>query len=247
MISPAPATPHVRLHVWGVPSRAIPSAVTRMGAHRISLRRMAGRPDGPTFSKLLGTARPTTFTPTASDPNHWALLTVWRSPDDADAFDDSPIARSWQLIADQTLRISMMPLASIGKWSGQTPFGTPEPRRHDGAVAAITRARVRPMKVRDFWNQSAKVAQAVSGAEGLILTTGIGEAPVGLQGTLSLWSSSAAMNQFARHDPVHLEAMDRTPTDGWYAEEMFARFAVDDVRGTFVGIDVAARIAEARS
>jgi hypothetical protein len=216
-----------------------------MGAHRLALRRLAARPQGPTFSKLLGTAKPTTFTPSASDPRHWALLTVWRTAADADAFDDSAVARSWQLIADQTLRLSMTPLASIGRWSGAEPFGQPAPRRHEGPVAAITRARVRPTKVRAFWDQSARVARAVEGAEGLVMTTGIGEAPVGLQGTFSLWSSVEAMNRFARLDPVHLEAMERTPTHGWYAEELFARLSVDQAHGTFVGMDVAALLSAA--
>lgn len=242
MTTPPATAPQVRLHVWRVPSSAIGSAVARMGAHRLTLRRMHARPDGPTFSKLLGTAKPTTFTPTASDPHHWALLSVWRTPDDAAAFDDSTLARSWQLIADECLRLEMTPLASTGKWSRREPFGRPSPERYAGPVAAITRARVRPTRVRAFWQQSAEVAQAVAGANGLVLTTGIGEAPVGLQGTFSLWSSVEAMNQFARHDPIHLEAMARTPTDGWYAEELFARFAVHAAHGTFVGMNVADRI-----
>ena len=40
MTSPAPADPHVRLHVWGVPNKAIPGAFARMGSHRLSLRRI---------------------------------------------------------------------------------------------------------------------------------------------------------------------------------------------------------------
>jgi hypothetical protein len=239
-------SPVVRLHLWGVPTQSIASAITRMGSHRAALRRMARRSDGPTFTKLLGTAKPTTFTPSASDPRHWALLSVWRTASDADAFDDSTVARSWQLIADQTLRLSMTPLASTGRWSGAEPFGNPVPRRHNGPVAAITRARVRPAKVRTFWAQSEKVARSVAGAEGLVLSTGIGEAPVGLQGTFSVWSSAEAMSRFARHDPAHLEAMERTPTDGWYAEELFARLSVDTAHGSFVGMDVPALLTTTR-
>lgn len=234
----SPTSSEVRLHIWRVPTRSMGSAFVRMGTHRTALRRMARDAHGPTFSKLMGTARPTTFTPAASDPHHWALLTVWGDTADADAFDDSPMARSWHLIADETLRLSMTPLASRGLWSKREPFGAPTPRPHDGPVAAITRARVRPTRLRSFWEQSSKVAGAIAGAPGLVFATGIGEAPVGLTGTFSLWSSTQQMNDFARQDPVHLEAMARTPTDGWYAEELFVRFAVNDARGTFVGTDV---------
>ncbi len=70
---------------------------------------------------------------------------------------------------------------------------------------------------------------------GLRLAVGIGEAPVGLQGTFSLWSDAAALQEFAHRRPAHTAVVARTATEGWYAEELFARFAVLDVRGTYAG------------
>jgi hypothetical protein len=230
--------PHVRLHLWGVSTGRVASAFARMGSQRLPLQRLQRDPHGPTFAKLLGTARPTTFTPRDSDPRHWGLLTVWHSASDADAFDDTSVARSWERIADEAARIAMTPLASRGRWSGREPFGAPAPRRYDGPVAAITRARVRPTRLRSFWHHSAMVATSLADHDGLLLATGIGEAPVGLQGTFSMWRSVADMNTFARTDARHLEAIDRTPLEGWYAEELFARLSIDAVRGSFAGISL---------
>ncbi|HEX5492963.1 MAG TPA: monooxygenase, partial [Mycobacteriales bacterium] len=80
------------------------------------------------------------------------------------------------------------------------------------------------------------VAGQLRTAPGLLLALGIGEAPVGVQGTFSLWRSSGALHDFAyRCGTAHAEVVRRTPTSGWYAEELFARFAVLDVRGTIDG------------
>jgi hypothetical protein len=71
--------------------------------------------------------------------------------------------------------------------------------------------------------------------DGLRLAVGIGEAPIGLQGTFSLWDTSRHLTEFAHRRAPHLEAVRRTAELGWYAEELFARFAVLDVDGTFQG------------
>jgi hypothetical protein len=71
--------------------------------------------------------------------------------------------------------------------------------------------------------------------DGLELTIGIGEAPIGLQGTFSLWRSAAALNEFAYRRPAHTDVIQRTDRERWYAEELFARFAVRSVSGTFAG------------
>jgi hypothetical protein len=60
---------------------------------------------------------------------------------------------------------------------------------------------------------------------------GFGEAPIGWQGTVSLWRSAADLTAFAYRHPVHRAVIARTPTDRWYAEELFARFAVLGISG----------------
>lgn len=74
-------------------------------------------------------------------------------------------------------------------------------------------------------------------AGGPTLAIGIGEAPIGLQGTFSVWPSLAAVRAFAYRRPAHAAVVRRTGEVGWYAEELFARFAVLDGHGTVDGRD----------
>jgi hypothetical protein len=70
------------------------------------------------------------------------------------------------------------------------------------------------------------VAAALPGAPGLVAAFGVGEAPLGWQGTISVWRGAADAAGFAYRQPEHLAAVADTPVVRWYAEELFARFAV---------------------
>jgi hypothetical protein len=69
------------------------------------------------------------------------------------------------------------------------------------------------------------------------MAVGIGDAPIGLQGTFSVWESSAALNRFAYTRSPHVDVVRRTGTEGWYAEELFARFAVVSSHGSVAGVE----------
>jgi hypothetical protein len=81
------------------------------------------------------------------------------------------------------------------------------------------------------------VAAALREQPGLRLAVGIGEAPVGLQGTFSVWESAAALRGFAYAGAAHAAVIERTVPERWYAEELFARFAVEAAEGTVDGRD----------
>jgi hypothetical protein len=66
---------------------------------------------------------------------------------------------------------------------------------------------------------------------------GIGEAPLGLQGTFSVWDSSAALAEYAYRRTSHREAIRETERSGWYTEELCARFALVQTTGTLAGAD----------
>lgn len=233
-MSDAPGVPAlVTLHLWGVPTRAVPAAFLRMGLHRSALRRAGG----PVFAKLLGTGDGRTFTVRDADPHHWGLLATWRDPGDAAAFELGAVARSWGRIASERLRVDLRPLSSRGEWAGRRPFGDPDPDApaYAGPVAAVTRARIAPRQLLRFWRSVPPVSADLHRSPGLRLALGVGEAPVGLQGTFSLWHSGSALTEFAHRRPAHVEAVRRTAELGWYTEELFARFAVLDIDGTFEG------------
>ncbi|KXK58572.1 monooxygenase [Micromonospora rosaria] len=217
----------VTLHVWRVSRGALPRALLRMARDPRRLRAT----DGVRFGKLLGTGTGTGFGPGDADPTRWAALTVWADPAAAARFDTSPVGRAWARIATSTVRVDLRPLASRGEWSGRRPFGDPAGGRVTGPVLALTRARLRPTRAATFWRAVPPVAAALHAAPGLLARFGVGEAPVGWQGTVTVWREPADLVGFAYRHPEHRAAITRTASERWYAEELFARFAVRDVVG----------------
>lgn len=234
--APDPVPDLVTLHVWRVGSGRVPWALARMGLDRSRLRRTPGV----RFAKLLGTGDGRTFTVRDSDPHRWAALVCWARAGDAAAARRAGVLADWQQVAEESWRVDLRPLTSRGRWSGRAPFGAPPPGRSAGPVAAVTRARLRPARAASFWRAVPAVSADLHRCPGLRAAVGIGEAPVGLQGTFSLWDSAAALRDFAHRRPAHTEVVGRTPREGWYAEELFARFAVVGSAGTLDGRDPAA-------
>jgi len=187
------------------------------------------------FAKLMGTGAGRTFTVRDADLGHWALLATWASDADAERFETSRTARGWSRLSQERLRLRLRPLSSRGRWSRRRPFGDPAPIPHDGPVAALTRARIAPRKALTFWRAVPPVSADLHRSPGLRLALGIGEAPVGLQGTFSVWESPNALTDFAYRGSPHVDVVRRTAQEGWYAEELFARFGVLSVEGTFAG------------
>jgi hypothetical protein len=226
----------VTLTLWGVPGRHVATALTRMARDRGRLRRTPGLQ----FAKLLGTGDGRTFTMRDADPYHWGLLAVWDGPGARYAFAGSPVEEAWGRISTERLTVTMTPIVSRGEWSGQRPFDGPAPRRPDvpdGPVAAITRARLRWGSARAFWAAVPAVSGDLHECDGLRLAVGIGESPIGLQGTFSLWDDARSLTAFAHRRAPHQEVVERTVREGWYAEELFARFEVLSVQGTYNGRD----------
>jgi heme-degrading monooxygenase HmoA len=222
----------VTMDIWRVPTSALPRALLNMARHR---RRIRGL-DGCTFAKLLGTGTGERFTVSDADLHQWAVLAVWDQPDRANEWRHSRPFAQWARIASEHAHFDLDPIASTGAWSKKTPFTMsgelPDPRR---PIAAITRARLRGTTSLRFWRAVPPVTMALHSAPGLMSAIGIGEAPIGLQGTFSLWESANAIRDFAYRDPAHLEVVRRTHDEGWYSEELFARFAVREMGGVLRG------------
>jgi hypothetical protein len=228
---PATATPPavVALHLFGV--ARLPTALRLMASTRTSVRRLPGC----TFAKLLGTGTGDSFTLRDADRRHWAALTCWETDAALEAGEAAPPLRAWRAAAYEQARILMRPLRSRGRWSGREPFGAPDraaAATGAGPVAALTRARIRPAQWRTFWSAVPAVA-ADAHRGGMLLGLGIGEAPVLLQGTYSIWADAPTLDEFTYRRRPHATAIRRTTETGWYAEELFARFAVTDVSGRY--------------
>ena len=211
----------VTLHVWRVRRRMVGAALLRMAREPRRLRAMPGV----RFAKLVGTGGGAGFGPGDTDLTRYAAIVAWDGAADPEAVD-----RGWERIALASARLDLAPIASRGRWSGAEPFRS-SPQRADGAVLALTRARLRPGKALRFWRAIPPVAAELQRAPGLLARFGVGEAPIGWQGTVSVWRGATDLTRFAYRQPEHRAVIDRTPVDRWYAEDLFARFAVREIRG----------------
>lgn len=211
----------VTLHVWRMPRKALPRVLVRMATDRGRLRRHPGV----RFAKLLGTGTGTGFGPGDVDATRWAALLVH------DPTAPLPAIDSWTRLSEAHARLDLTPITSRGTWSGNQPFATNVGTRTQGMVLALTRARLKPARAATFWRAIPPVAASLRDAPGLLARFGIGEAPIGWQGTVTVWRSAADLVGFAYRQPEHRAAIARTAQVGWYAEELFARFAVSGIMG----------------
>ena len=211
-------------YFWTIKPRAIPFAILAMALDRFALTRSKNVG----FYKSLGTGKGETFTPVDANSLRWGLVA---QVNDLDAFDQSMVVKRWRKNSIGEFRAVLEPISSHGKWAGKEPF-VASVKDWDGPVAAITRARIKWHQNFRFWSSVPPVTISLKSAPGLMAAIGIGEAPIGLQGTFSLWESSAAIKNFAYKGAAHQKAIADTATYNWYSEELFARFAVKDMRGS---------------
>ena len=199
-----------------------------MAIDRITLRRSKKV----TFFKSLGSGKGETFTPKDADAKRWGLLVVIDSSE-ADAFDKSSLISSWRKISTAEYRAVLQPISSHGMWSKRKPFDANQISNWQGPIAAITRARIKWSMNSKFWRAVPPVTISLKSSPGLLSAIGIGEAPIGLQGTFSRWESGAALKTFAYQGQAHIAAIQATKDLDWYAEELFARFAIIEEHGGF--------------
>jgi hypothetical protein len=217
-------------YFFTIPRKSIPFAFWSMAIDRVRSRKFTGI----SFSKLLGTGTGTTFTPNDADLLQWGMVVVI-DKNRLVAFDESSIIKAWRKRSTSEFRAVMSPISSHGKWSHHEPFSPANSLSNpDSQIAAITRARIKWNHNVRFWKAVPPVVSDLHSAPGLIAAIGIGEAPIGLQGTFSLWESSKAIRDFAYKGQAHQKAIKQTAEIGWYSEELFARFEILETRGSIV-------------
>jgi heme-degrading monooxygenase HmoA len=216
--------------IWRVRRRFIPAALLAVARDRRALRTLPGA----RFVKILGTAP--SFDSRGADLTRWMILTAWADATAAEAARNSRTLAAWQHRSEEWWTATLRPLTAHGSWSRRQPFET-SPDGWEGPLAAVTRARLVPVKALQFWRAVSEPAADLAERPGLCLALAMGEAPVGVQGTFSVWRDAAALREYAYGRPAHRDVVRRTREVGWYAEELFARFAVLSYRGTVDGRD----------
>ena len=213
-------------YFWKIEKKSLPFALFSMARDRRRLRKSPGVH----FAKMLGTGTGENFTPSDADLSRWGALIVI---DEArlDSLDSNAVIQGWNARASNEVRMTLDPIAAHGLWSGSNPFDWSHTPAADTKVVAITRARIKWLQNFRFWKAVPPVSADLHQSPGLIAAIGIGEAPIGLQGTFSLWENGKVLRDFAYKGQAHQRAIEATAQYNWYAEELFSRFAVRNVRG----------------
>lgn len=208
-------------------------AFNQMGGSRRALAR-TGRLR---FWRLLGTGQGRGFS-LRPDFSRYGLLAVWESQAAADGFmTGSPLMAEYRKRSSECWTVWLRPYDSRGAWGGSNPFLPVTPRHGAGPVAVLTRAAIRPRRLRAFWQAVPSTTRGLDNADGLLASVGTGELPFIRPATLSLWRTEADLVAYAYGDPAHGEVIRRRAAEGWYSEELFARFIPLRSEGTWKGVD----------
>lgn len=195
------------------------NALGRMGRPPISLKEI----EGLTFFKPLGTGSGNGFS-IKPDFSTFGFVAVFESEDIAHRFLKTDSISEYTKTAKSYSHVLMHTIKSHGEWSKQNPFQASVEFDKSKPLAVITRATIKPKLAHKFWRYVPSVSKSMNDYDELIFSKGIGEFPLLMQATYSLWSNAEAMMKYAYQNPKHAEMVKKTRELGWYSEELFARF-----------------------
>ncbi|MDP5082005.1 MAG: hypothetical protein NWP87_05055 [Winogradskyella sp.] len=193
--------------------------------------------EGLTFWKALGSGSGNGFS-VWPDFSTFGLLTVFNTEEQACQFLESQIISEY---TDHSLNFSHVLMHSIkahGQWSKQEPFKASATYDATKPIAVITRATIKPKLAYKFWRYVPSVSKSMIDRKGLIFSKGIGEWPILMQATFSLWETGDDMMAYAYKNPKHADMVKKTRELDWYAEELFSRFHLFKIKGDLINFSI---------
>jgi hypothetical protein len=188
---------------------------------------------GLTFWKPLGSGGGNGFS-VWPDFSTFGLLTVFNTEEEALQFLESDVISAYTNNSSHFSHVLMHSIKAHGQWSKQEPFLASTSYDATKPIAVITRATIKPKLAYKFWRYVPSVSKSMIGHKGLIFSKGIGEWPILMQATFSLWETSENMMTYAYKNKKHADMVKKTRELDWYAEELFSRFHPFEIRGDLV-------------
>lgn len=205
---------------------------------QLGYKKLEGTP-GMQFIKVLGSGGESGFS-WKPEWGKYALLAVWENETYADAFLKShTLLQNYVNRSFEHVTVVLTCRSVHGRWSGECPFiptgkGTKGSEKGDaGPMAVITRATIKPRYLFRFWRRVAPIARSLLSYPERRLSVGIGEWPIVQQATFSMWENQEAMMDFAYKNPVHAAVVKMNREEGWFDEELFARFSIQRIQGNW--------------
>ncbi len=189
--------------------------------------------DGLSFWKGFGSGSGNGFS-IFPDFSTFGLLTVFNSEEEANKFLNSEVMQAYTASCTKYSHVLMHAIKANGRWSGVEPFLPDAAYAEKNPIAVITRATIKPQLAFKFWRNVPSVSKSMDGHKDLVFSKGIGEWPILMQATFSLWKSGDAMQGYAYKNKKHADMVKKTRELDWYAEELFARFYPFEFRGNLI-------------
>lgn len=223
---------HAVLLMSRLRASALPWALWRLARGERAL----GDVPGMRFARVLGSGRNGGF---GLEPglDCQGVFAAFDNADAADAFAlRSAAAQAYRERSLEHFSLTLQATSCRGSWGGQAMAPSTDPPTQ-GLVAALTRAAIKPARMREFWRHSPPAEAELAAAPGCRLAVGLGEAPLLRQATFSLWDNVQAMDAYARRG-AHQRAIRASWGGDYFSEWMFVRFRPLALRGRWLGRDV---------
>ncbi|MEM7527476.1 MAG: spheroidene monooxygenase [Pseudomonadota bacterium] len=186
------------------------------------------------FARMMGTGTGEGFDP-APDTAVWTILAAWEDEAAARTGLVSEPLEGRAHRAAESCTFTMLPLTMTGRWGGVAPFECASEAPAGVPLAVLTRATVKPRHCAAFWRKVPAINRQIADGPGMLFRLGMGEVPLLHQVTFSIWRSATAMRDFAYRGAGHAAAIAAVRSGDWFSEELFARFAVLNVEGSWRG------------
>jgi len=189
------------------------------------------------FAKVLGGGHEGGFGLRPSGSRQGLFLVFDQESDARQFVDGSPVLAGYRAHAQELCVAILRACSSKGSWSG-TQIAVTADAPTQGPIVSLTRASIRPSRAWRFWRAQPATEVALRQAPGVLMATGVGEAPLLRQATFTLWRDVAAMDAYARSG-AHGQAIRAAYAGRYFSETMFLRLVplaiTGDWRGAHLG------------